>query len=63
MHHIERVQKPRGYRQAKKNTWYYDFDDHYPLSTVYCQMIHAHTAIPRLVGPQCKQYEDNGGED
>jgi hypothetical protein len=62
MHNIKRIRKAKASRASKQASQRFEFDSHYPLATLYQQEM-ACGVIPRLVGTQCKQHEENHGED
>ena len=62
MHNIKRVRKVKASQLSKQASQRFQFDDHYPLSTLYEQEMDK-GVIPRLVGTQCKQHDENKGED
>jgi len=39
------------------------FDEHYPLSTTYCQRFLGRGVVPRVVGPSCCRSDVHGGEE
>ena len=62
MMRVRRVRKPL---QADANySELFFFDEHYPMSTLYCQRIQysGQLAIPRIVGSVCPPLEEDGGE-
>lgn len=61
MARVSRVRKPKV--ASATNSTLFLFDSHYSLSALYCQKIGNYTAIPRLVGPNCKQADDGHGEE
>ena len=62
MHNIRRVRKAKASQASKQASQRFQFDEHYPLSTLYQQEMDC-GVIPRLVGTQCKQHDENQGED
>ena len=64
MQQVSRVSKA----QVAENQTYrfraaFNFDAHYPMATTYCQYVVPDVFIPRLIGPQCPQHDENDGED
>ena len=59
---VQRVRKPT--RADADYSQLFFFDEHYPMSVLYCQEIchYAQLAIPRLVGSACPHEEEDGGE-
>ena len=41
----------------------FPFDDHYPISQLYCQTLRPYMKLPRLVGGKCPDLQINRGED
>ena len=62
IHHIRRIRKSSTSKARKQASQRFEFDAHYEMSTLYQQEMTTGT-IPRIVGTQCKQYEENHGED
>ena len=62
MMHVQRVRKPS--RADADYSQLFFFDEHYPLSVLYCQEIrlNGQLAIPRIVGQVCPPIEEDGGE-
>ena len=59
---VQQVRKPTG-GDADYGELFF-FDDHYPLSVLYCQQIRRiqKVAIPRIVGQICPPLEEEAGE-
>jgi len=62
MAQVQRITKPLQHRATKQRNRLFEFDLHYALAAVHCQQVSNNMAIPRLVGTQCKQYDENHGE-
>ena len=62
MMRVQRVRKP-SQADADYSQLFF-FDEHYPLSVLYCQEIQlsCKLALPRLVGSACPHEEEEGGE-
>ena len=62
MMRVQRVRKPTQADADYSQLFF--FDEHYPLSVLYCQKIgySAQVAIPRIVGSVCPPLEEDGGE-
>ena len=61
MHSINRVRKAKAWQASKQAPQRFEFDEHYPLSTLYQQEMKSRV-IPRLAGTQCKPDEGNQRE-
>ena len=62
MHNVKRVRKVKASQASKQASRRFEFDRHYPMSSLYHQEFDR-GVIPRLVGTQCKQDEGNQRED
>ena len=62
MQNIKRVRKGKASHASKQASQRFEFDRHYPLSTLYQQEMSI-GVIARFVGPQCKQDEGSQRED
>ena len=58
---VTRMRKPNAI--TKDTPFIFFFDDHYALSTLYCQRISNYMAVPRLIGATCPPENSSGGED
>ena len=60
MQHVQRV--PKSQRVFTAGGMYFEFDAHYAMSALYQHTMLRFMMVPRLVGPNCPEYDTADGE-